>query len=401
MLTGKALFSALKGIDTSTIQKGLRQSEKSIDWLLNLIASRLGLDHNRVLGSRYSFPLLARYLIQRGGHINDYKERDKLLYWYIHTFLWGRYASAVESTLTRDLNAIQESTGALDRLIEGLRQNRGDLRLHSDDFKGWSQAARFYPLLYMLTRVCKSKDWDTGVELSNNLLGFMSSLELHHIFPKSLLYKCGYPRSEVNAIANFTFLTKETNLLVSNHDPAEYLREFELKTPGAIESHWIPKDKELWKVENYPAFLAARRELLAEAANNYLDSLVQGIIPEVEPSPSILQRKEAAVLGNIEGVEEERDIRECNEWAISQGLPQGEFMHELCDPDSGEPLAIIDLAWPEGLQPNYSQPVALLLNEPTEIEGVVNHAGYKYFKDVESFKNYVKREILAEIPGYV
>lgn len=62
-----------------------------------------------------------------------------------------------------------------------------------------------------------------------------------------------------------------------------------------------------------------------------------------------------------------------------------------------EPLAIIDLAWPEGLQPGYSQPIALLLNEPTEIEGIVNRAGYKYFKDVESFKNYVNREILAEV----
>lgn len=398
VLTGKALFSALKGIDTQTVQKGLKQSEKSIDWLLNLIASRLGLDHNRVLGSRYSFPLLTRYLVQRGGHINDYRERDKLLYWYIHTFLWGRYASAVESTLTKDLTVIQESNGALDKLIEGLRQNRGNLRLNSDDFKGWSQAARFYPLLYMLTRVCKSKDWGTGVELSNSLLGFMSSLELHHIFPKSLLYKYGYPRSEVNAIANFTFLTKETNLLVSNRDPAEYLEECELKNPGATESHWIPMDTELWKVENYPAFLAARRELLAKAANDFLDSLIQGEIPEVEPTSSILERKVAVVLGNIETEEEEREIRECNDWTIDQGLPEGEYMYELCDSDSGEPLAIIDLAWSEGLQPGYSLPVALLLNEPTEVEEIVNRAGYKYFKDVESFKNYVKREILAEVP---
>ena len=118
----------------------------------------------------------------------------------------------------------------------------------------------------------------------------------------------------------------------------------------------------------------------------------------MEPTSSILERKVAVVLGNVESEEEEREIRECNEWAISQGLPEGEYMHELCDPDSGEPLAIIDLAWPEGLQPGYSQPIALLLNEPAEVEGIINHAGYKYFKDVESFKNYVKRENLAEVP---
>ena len=64
-----------------------------------MISSRLGLDHDRVLGSRYSLPLLSRYLMQRGGHLNDYIERDKLLYWYVHTFLWGRYAGSTESFL--------------------------------------------------------------------------------------------------------------------------------------------------------------------------------------------------------------------------------------------------------------------------------------------------------------
>ena len=31
----------------------------------------------------------------------DHQERDKL-YWYIHTFLWGRYAGSTESKLNQD-----------------------------------------------------------------------------------------------------------------------------------------------------------------------------------------------------------------------------------------------------------------------------------------------------------
>ena len=46
--------------------------EDAVDYLLNLISSRLGLDHERVLGGRYSFPLLARYLDQRGGKLTDF-----------------------------------------------------------------------------------------------------------------------------------------------------------------------------------------------------------------------------------------------------------------------------------------------------------------------------------------
>src|SRR3990172_13139949 len=171
ILTGEALFSALRNVDPATFQNGLTQAEKSIDRLLNLIATRLGLDHDRVLGGRYAIPLLSRYLVPRGGHLSDHKERDKLLYWYVHTFLWGRYAGSTETILNQDLALIEEPDGALDRLIGGMLRIRGDLRLRSDDFMGWSQGARFYPLLYMLTRAWKAQDWDTGVELSGHLLG--------------------------------------------------------------------------------------------------------------------------------------------------------------------------------------------------------------------------------------
>jgi len=67
VLTGEALFSALDGVETAAFREALFKAERHIDTLLNLMGVRLGLDHDRVLGSRYSFPLMARYLDQRGG----------------------------------------------------------------------------------------------------------------------------------------------------------------------------------------------------------------------------------------------------------------------------------------------------------------------------------------------
>ncbi len=49
----------------------------------------------------------------------------------------------------------------------------------------------------------------------------------------------------------------------------------------------------------------------------------------------------------------------------------------------GEAIAILDLAWTNGLQEGLSQSVALLLNEPPEVEQAVNQAGYRYFANVE------------------
>ena len=49
----------------------------------------------------------------------------------------------------------------------------------------------------------QASDWGTGLPLKANLLGKMSRLEVHHIFPKSQLYKRKFKKPEVNALANF------------------------------------------------------------------------------------------------------------------------------------------------------------------------------------------------------
>lgn len=396
IVTGEALFSALKDVDIDEAKNGLKTAEKYIDTMLNVISSRLGLDHHRVLGSRYSFPLLVRYLNNKGGSFSNFKERDNILYWYIHTLLWGRYAGSTESVLNQDLGLIEEQEGALERLIENLRISRGDLKLHPDDFRGQSRGARFYPMLYLMTRVCKAKDWDTGVELSSHLLGNMNTLQLHHIFPKAPLYKHEYPKSEVNAIANFTFLTQETNLKVSDKYPVNYLSEFAERNPEVIESHWIPMERELWKVENYRDFLAARRELLANAANEFLDSLLAGGIPEPEAMKPILEHEKGEIAHSIKNEEEEELLIACNEWVVNHGLPEGDFLYELAHPETGDVIAVFDIAWPNGLQPGLSQPIALLINEGDEVIDAANKAGYRYFTCDEDFKSYVKHEILAE-----
>lgn len=390
------MFSALEDVQTQPFMAGLAQAERSVDAVLNMIAGRLGLDDSWVLGGPGAIPVMTRYLVSRGGHLADYAERDKLMYWYIHSFLWGRYAGSTETVLNQDLEAIENVEDGLDRLIQLLRRTRGDLKLHPDDFLGWSRSARLYPLLYMLTRTNHSRDWGNGLELSHHFLGYMNRLELHHVFPKALLYQAGYFRPDVNAIANFTFLTKDTNLLVSDRDPAEYLPEYAARHPGALESHWIPMDRSLWRVERYQDFLAARRELLAEAANRALDSLVAGQVPEQAAGPSVLERSLAAAPGGHAGEDEERVIQECNAWVVGLGLPEGEQLYELIDAESGQRAAVLDLAWPSGLQEGLSSPVALLVDEDREVEDAANRFGYRYFTDTGAFKEYVRREVLAE-----
>lgn len=395
IVTGEALFSALRDVDTGEFRDGLEAAEKTVDTLLNLISYRLGLDHDRVLGGRYAFPVMSRYLhTNGGGKPKDHRERDKLLYWYVHTLLWGRYTGSTESVINQDLDLIEEKDGALDRLIDQLRQNRGDLRLQPGDFAGWSRGARFYPLLYLLTRTWGAKDWGTGNDIKQETLGKLSALQLHHIFPRNYLYKHGYSMSEVNALANFTFLTQETNLEISDRAPEAYFEEIAEKHPGALESQWIPIDRDLWKVENYRDFLAARRKLLADAANDFLDQLLHGEVPETEPQQDITESAPVTIAPS--SPDEEEQTLELLEWLSERYLPDPELEYELADENTGEPLAILDMAWPEGIQPGFSQPVAVLLGEPREVEQAANQAGYLFFTSVEDFKAHVETEILIE-----
>jgi len=86
-------------------------------------------------------------------------------------------------------------------------------------------------------------------------------------------------RQAVNEIANRAFLTAASNLGLSNKSPAEYLPEIETKYPGALKSQFVPMDSELWRIERFSDFLAARRELIARKLNEYM----AGLVAEPEP----------------------------------------------------------------------------------------------------------------------
>ena len=60
----------------------------------------------------------------------------------------------------------------------------------------------------------------------------------------------------------------------------------------------------------------------------------------------------------------------------AQGLPRGVLAYDFADPDTGTQKAVFDLAWPSGIQEEFSQPVAVLLNERSETIAIASQAGF-------------------------
>jgi hypothetical protein len=264
VLTGRSEFAALADVDPASFRKALVDTERAIDTVLNLASSRLGLDHDRVFGGVGAVPVMSRFIADSGFRLPDSETGDRLLYWYVHSLLWGRYAGSTETVLNTDLQLVNpalrgaqarsetEKGDPLELLIGDLRRHRGNLRVAPEDLLGWSRGARFYPLLYMLSRVSGARDLGSGLELRRHLLGQHASLEIHHVFPKALLAKHDHGPPERNALANFAFLTLDTNRALGDRPPHEYLPECEARHPGVLESQWIPAHPELWQVERWP-----------------------------------------------------------------------------------------------------------------------------------------------------
>lgn len=393
-LTGEAKFQFLHDKSADEIRDGLERANRHIDTCLNLIGGRLGLDHDRVLFSKYGIPVMVRFLDKHKGQLNEI-ERDKLLFWFIQAGMWGRFSGSTESYIDKDISTFEESEINLDRLLENLRLWHGGMRVEPGHFVGWSTGARFYPVLYMLTRMGDAKDWGTGLPLKANMLGKMSKLEVHHIFPKAQLYKRKYKKPEVNALANYCFLTKDTNLDISDKLPEKYFPEIENAHPGALASQWIPIDQELWRIENYQYFIEERKKLLAKEVNRIMEELLHGDTKWIAESAEIV-KPEIQVLGSISDEEEEQQLNELNEWMVEQGLPEGQLSFEYSDPNTGEQIAVFDLAWPKGVQENLSDPAVVLLNEGEEILALASGGGYRCFTSIDEFKQYIASEILSD-----
>jgi len=398
--TNQATFSSLRDVSVSEFSAALKKTEHCIDFLLNLLRDRLGIDHDRVLAGRYALVTLARLISESGGSIGDVKAQQRILFWYVHSFLWGRYSGSTETRLQRDLDALEKA--GIDGLIAELELWRGDLRVRPDDFASSSIGARFYPLLYILTRVNQARDLCYGFRLSYGMVGASAKLHVHHVFPKKRLYEKGYYRSQVNSLANFCLLTADCNQALGARRPKDYFPEVESKNPGVLGSQWIPDDEALWSADRYPDFLAARRTLLAEAANELLNRLRSG--EHVAGSPVTAPLSRPAPLS---GVPESPKVDDADEAEIvgvvlladELGIAMPETNCEISDGESGEALAVVDVAWPHGVQPGLTEPVALLLSPDAEIEERLGELGYRFFTSRQKLVWYLEELLGLDIDG--
>lgn len=232
----------------------------------------------------------ALYLALRERKIESNQIEKIVRRWIALSILTGRYSGSPESSFDYDIKRFFAAADPMDYLSI---TEAGEL---SDAF--WtvnlvqrlntSVASSPYFNMFLVAQV---KEHDKG--FLSTQIDVETMLEnrgdIHHLFPKKYLTKHSIPQAQYNQIANYVFLQQEINIKISDDAPCIYMAEVRkqctTKQPvygGIVDTaildenlrqNCIPDGFEFMDINDYSAFLAKRRELMADKIHRYYNSL--------------------------------------------------------------------------------------------------------------------------------
>jgi len=211
---------------------------------------------------RYHFP-------QKWGAVQNLDD------YLLRTLLSGAFSGTPDNLIDRCVKAIS-SSGEFDvnEIFGIIREDGRSLELAESTILGQYYGSKQSHLIFNLWY----RDFNYIPAYENNLP------QADHIFPQSLLRKVKkvnprtgrqdllrYYQEDRDQIANLMLLTAEENGFSGKRDipPNEWFAD---KDEAYLEMHLIPKNPDLWKLENYEAFIEERKKLILDKFSH----LIQG-----------------------------------------------------------------------------------------------------------------------------
>ncbi|WP_067072533.1 GmrSD restriction endonuclease domain-containing protein [Methanoculleus horonobensis] len=203
---------------------------------------------------RYHFP-------QKWGAVQNLDD------YLLRTLLSGAFSGTPDNMIDRCVKAIS-SSGEFDvnEIFGIVREDGRSLELAESTILGQYYGSKQSHLIFNLWY----RDFNYIPAYENNLP------QADHIFPQSLLRKVKkvnprtgrqdllrYYQEDRDQIANLMLLTAEENGFSGKRDipPNEWFAE---KDEAYLEMHLIPKNPDLWELDNYEAFIEERKRLILD-----------------------------------------------------------------------------------------------------------------------------------------
>ena len=238
-----------------------------------------------VLNFGYALYLLLRAKGEKAAIIEKVVRR-----WLVLTILTGRYSGSPESTFDYDIKRFQAN-----HPIEFLEHTEaGEL---SDAF--WNNIL----VTKLNTSVASSPMFHVFLmaQVKMGDCGFLSEQidvkslieqrgDIHHIFPKRYLQKCGIKeRSLYNQIANYVYTQSEINIKIKDQAPKDYMVKVKeqcvggdavyggidslVKLEANMAANCIPQEIFDMDYTHFEDFLEKRRYLMAQKIRRYYEML--------------------------------------------------------------------------------------------------------------------------------
>lgn len=275
-----ALEGSFLRTPAETLQQGWVQLQPALEYLVGVLRHEALISSPSHLPTTNMLVPATVYLARQGGRFPNEAIRRRFIRWMFLAALWARYSGATETKLQQDVALVAGGDpDPVPELEAAILRERGRVSLEEGDLDRATVRSAVAYLVRIVARHRNARDWFTGVHVYDRALGRSAGEERHYIFPKKILQQAAVTDSRrINAVANRVLLTGKAPPENRKSSPADYLPRVNEAQPGALHAQSVPMDPELWQPENYLDFLAARRRLLAEATNKFIDSwLPEGI----------------------------------------------------------------------------------------------------------------------------
>ncbi|MBI5670658.1 MAG: DUF262 domain-containing protein [Chloroflexi bacterium] len=239
--------SILINLDPTNFERDWERASAAIERALELI-THIGPDGFGVFIPKYLsgfglIPVLAALRAEIEDRRLGERERADLRRWYWCSLFLERYSSAVESKSIKDYKEMMSywvGGGPEPTLFAEARARIGAPGYTVRDAA--SYASSIYSGVFCLLALRGARDWRRGESIQ------LQKLNDHHIFPKNYLRQHGLPGrgSTVNSIVNRTLISDETNLIISDKAPAQYVGQYDVFPGGVtselLDAHFLNQD---------------------------------------------------------------------------------------------------------------------------------------------------------------
>ena len=298
----RALYETIHDRPKDELVKGWKQLEQILDYLVTVLPQKAFIHSTQDLNTTNVLIPLVVYLSLNDGRFPSEQALKRAIHWLYAAHTWARYTAQTDQRLEYDVSLVVREADPWGALCDQIIDQRGRIEVKASDLEGRGIGHPLFRMTFIVAKAHGAVDWFNGAPLGTTH-GQAYRIHNHHIFPQSLLYSHGYDseshlhRKIVNEIANRAFLTAETNWRLADKPPEEYLPQVEERYPGALVKQFVPMDPALWKVERYPDFLEARRQLIAQKINEFMEGLIAE--PEIvhrRPINELVSLGESATL---------------------------------------------------------------------------------------------------------